>query len=177
MTPATLTHCRVWLVCLCLSGIAATWVATEQTRAQNQAAPVLKGYEEIAKPFIKQHCLSCHGAEKAKAGYRIDLIGTDFSAATVADHWKEVIDRINAGEMPPKESPRPDAQQVAAFVTWVNEQLHQVELAAKNAGGRIPMRRLNRDEYANTARDLLKLDEQIATKSARRAMQSSIRLV
>ena len=120
MTPATLTHCRVWLVCLCVSGIAATWVATEQTRAQNQAAPVLKGYEEIAKPFIKQHCLSCHGAEKAKAGYRIDLIGTDFSAATVADHWKEVIDRINAGEMPPKESPRPDAQQVAAFVTWVN---------------------------------------------------------
>ena len=161
---------------LCLLAIASNWGAMGSAHAQ-QAAPVLKGYEEIAKPFIKQHCLSCHGAEKAKAGYRIDLIGTDFSAATVAGHWKEVIDRINAGEMPPKESPRPDAQQVAAFVTWVNEQLHQVELAAKNAGGRIPMRRLNRDEYANTVRDLLKLDEHAATKSARRAMQSSIRLV
>ena len=44
---------------------------------------------------------------------------------------------------------------------WVNGQLREVELAAKNAGGRIPMRRLNRDEYANTVRDLLKLDENI----------------
>ena len=44
---------------------------------------------------------------------------------------------------------------------WVNPQLREVELAAKNAGGRIPMRRLNRDEYANTVRDLLKLDELI----------------
>ena len=137
------------LMSLGLLGCIAIFAATEPVHSQ-QAAPVPKSFDEIAKPFIKQHCLSCHGAEKAKAGYRIDLIGTDFSAATVADHWKEVIDRINAGEMPPKESPRPDTQQSAAFVTWVNEQLRQVDLAAKNAGGRIPMRRLNRDEYANT---------------------------
>lgn len=51
--------------------------------------------------------------------------------------------------------------QNTAFVTWVNEQLRQVDLAAKKAGGRIPMRRLNRDEYANTVRDLLKLDDLI----------------
>lgn len=152
--------CGIRLAGLWLLGIASTWFVMESTNAQ-QPAPVPKGYEEIAKPFIKQNCLGCHGAEKAKAGYRIDLIGTDFSAATVADHWKEVIDRINAGEMPPKESPRPDPAQSAAFVTWVNEQLKQVDLAAKKAGGRIPMRRLNRDEYANTVRDLLKLDEQI----------------
>lgn len=145
---------------LCLLGIASTWIAKESVQAQPEK-PDLKGYEEIVKPFIKQHCLSCHGAEKSKAGYRIDLVGTDFSAATVAEHWKELIDRINAGEMPPKESPRPDVAQSAAFVTWVNEQLRQVDLAAKKAGGRIPMRRLNRDEYANTVRDLLKLDEQI----------------
>ena len=79
----------------------------------------------------------------------------------MAEQWKEVIDRINAGEMPPKGKPRPDAKQAAAFVDWVNGQLREVELAAKNAGGRIPMRRLNRDEYANTVRDLLKLDENI----------------
>ncbi len=160
-TPRTLhRQCGIGLAALCLLGIASISVVTESTHAQ-QAASVPKGYEEIAKPFIKQHCLDCHGVEKAKAGYRIDLIGTDFSAATVADHWKEVIDRINVGEMPPKDSPRPDAQQLAAFVTWVHEQLRQVDLAAKKAGGRIPMRRLNRDEYANTVRDLLKLDELI----------------
>lgn len=146
----------LWLVI----SIGSILLAVEPIRAQ-PAASAPKGYDEIARPYIAQHCLGCHGAEKAKAGYRIDLIGIDFSAATVADHWKEVIDRINAGEMPPKDRPRPDAQQSAAFVMWVNEQLRQVNLAAKKAGGRIPMRRLNRDEYANTVRDLLKLDEQI----------------
>lgn len=123
-------------------------------------AAVPAGYDDVAQPFIKQYCVSCHG-ETAKAGFRIDRLGVDFSAAAVADHWKELTDRINMGEMPPQESPQPSAKEVASFVTWVNAQLRQVELAAKQAGGRIPMRRLNRDEYANTIRDLLLLDERI----------------
>ncbi|MBL8826128.1 MAG: DUF1592 domain-containing protein [Planctomycetaceae bacterium] len=125
------------------------------------SAALPEGYESIAKPFIAQHCLSCHGEQKAKAGYRVDLIGTDFNAPTVAEHWKELLDRINVGEMPPDGSPQPDAKQLAAFTGWVNAQLRGVDQAAKQAGGRIPMRRLNRDEYANTVRDLLKLDENI----------------
>lgn len=120
-----------------------------------------KGFEEIAKPFLLKHCAECHGPDSAKAGYRIDQMGADFSAASVAEQWKEIIDRINAGEMPPKGSAKPEARQVAEFVTWVTEQLRAVDLAAKKAGGQIPMRRLNRDEYANTVRDLLKLDELI----------------
>ena len=128
---------------------------------QNPPTTEAKGYQEVAKPFIEQHCLNCHGVKSAKAGFRIDLVGADFSKANVAEHWKEVIDRINVGEMPPEGSPKADAKKSAEFVAWVNGQLREVELAAKSAGGRIPMRRLNRDEYANTIRDLLKLDENI----------------
>ena len=154
-------QCTVRLVWLCLTIAAATPALAEPEAAGPQVAAGSRGYEEIAKPFIARHCLNCHGETTAKAGYRIDQIGTDFAAATVAEHWKELLDRINAGEMPPKDAPRPDAAQTVAFVTWVNEQLRQVDLAAGQAGGRIPMRRLNRDEYANTVRDLLKLDELI----------------
>jgi hypothetical protein len=121
----------------------------------------LSGFQEVARPFIQQHCMGCHGEKKAQAGFRIDLLTVDFAKPKMAEHWEEVIDRINAGEMPPKGKPRPDAKEVAGFVDWVNRQLREVDLAAKNAGGRIPMRRLNRDEYANTVRDLLKLDELI----------------
>jgi len=121
----------------------------------------LAGFNAVARPFIEQHCMVCHGEQKAQAGFRIDLLTADFSKPNMAEHWKEVVDRINAGEMPPKNRPRPDVKQAAAFVDWVNVQLRALELTAKNAGGRIPMRRLNRDEYANTVRDLLKLDELI----------------
>ncbi len=119
------------------------------------------GYKEIIQPFVTKHCLSCHGEKSAKSGFRIDQLSSDFSVAKVADHWKEVIDRINAAEMPPKGMIKPDANEATKFVDWVNLQLRDTELRAKNAGGRIPMRRLNRDEYANTVRDLLKIDENI----------------
>jgi mono/diheme cytochrome c family protein len=139
--------------------VAMAWYALTGVVCAEPAAA--KGYREVARPFIEQHCMGCHGTIKAKAGFRIDLLGADFSKATVAEHWKEVIDRINAGAMPPDGSPRPEAKQAAAFVGWVNGRLKEVDEAGKNTGGRIPMRRLNRDEYANTVRDLLKLDENI----------------
>ena len=143
------------LLCLgTFAGAATVVVAAENVKAG-------PGFREIAQPFIEKSCLECHGEKKAKAGFRIDLLGADFSAAKVAEQWKEVIDRINAGEMPPDGKSRPEAKQAAAFVGWVNGQLHEVELAAKKAGGRIPMRRLNRDEYANTVSDLLHMDEKI----------------
>jgi mono/diheme cytochrome c family protein len=128
---------------------------------QTNVSAARPGYAETVKPFIAQHCQKCHGEKTAKAGYRMDLLGADFTAVAVAEQWKEVIDRINVGEMPPDDQPRPDAKQTARLVTWVNERLREVDLAARNAGGQIPMRRLNRDEYANTVRDLLQLDELI----------------
>jgi mono/diheme cytochrome c family protein len=130
-----------------------------QVREDSPQPPDL--YRTTLQPFLAQHCLGCHGPKTAKAGYRIDLLGTDFAAPQVAEQWKEVMDRINAGEMPPNGQPRPNAEQTRTITAWVASRLRDVELAARNAGGRIPMRRLNRDEYANTVRDLLKLDERI----------------
>lgn len=151
---------RHWKV---LAGIMAILLigTTAQGGPPKKTPPAATGYTELVQPFIAEHCLACHGAKTAKAGYRIDLLGDDFAVASAAEQWKEIIDRVNAGEMPPAERPRPDARQAAALTTWVNQQLRQIDLAAKNAGGRIPMRRLNRDEYANTVRDLLQLDELI----------------
>ena len=30
-------------------------------------------FEREVRPFLKQHCYSCHDAKKAKAGFRIDV--------------------------------------------------------------------------------------------------------
>ena len=110
------------------------------------------------KPFLVKHCYSCHDAKKAKAGFRIDQLGSDFLAGKTADTWKEVIDQINSGAMPPKSEPRPDPKQSFAVVEWVGRELKRAEREARIAGGRNLLRRLNRDEYANTVVDLLSLD-------------------
>lgn len=114
--------------------------------------------------FLKEHCVDCHDASTARAGFRIDLLTADFTAGNNAGQWKEVMDKINSGEMPPKKKPRPNAKEAFAVASWVAKQLDETTKAAQGAGGRVPMRRMNRVEYANTVRDLFSLEENFARR-------------
>src|SRR5262245_56724092 len=109
-----------------------------------------KVYDSRVKPFLKAHCVGCHDDKKTSAGFRIDTLGTDFLEGKTADHWKEIIDNINLGKMPPKKQARPDPREAFAVVEWVAQELRNAEKLAKNSSGRIPTRRLNRTEYVNT---------------------------
>src|SRR5580698_9131830 len=66
------------------------------------------GLPEPARAFVESHCMDCHDVDTARAGFRIDLLTDDFTAGNNAGLWKEVMDKLNAGEMPPKKKPRPD---------------------------------------------------------------------
>ena len=114
-------------------------------------------------PFLKQYCWKCHDEKSAKAGFRVDDLGIDFLAGKTADRWREAIDQINLGKMP-KTQAKPDAREAFVIVEWVNQEIRNAERRAQSAGGRAPMRRLNRTEYANTVRDLFHLDEHFARK-------------
>ncbi len=116
------------------------------------------------RAFIEARCLDCHDANSARAGFRIDLLTDDFTAGNNAGLWKEVMDKINSGEMPPKKKARPDAKEAFAVASWVAEKLDETTKAAQGAGGRAPIRRLNRVEYANTVRDLFALEEGFARR-------------
>ncbi|MCE9530510.1 MAG: DUF1592 domain-containing protein, partial [Planctomycetes bacterium] len=91
-------------------------------------------------------------------------LSTDFLEGKTADHWREAIDKINLGKMPPEKEPRPDPKEAFVVVEWVNQELRAAEKRAQSTGGRVPMRRLNRTEYANTVRDLFHLEEKFARK-------------
>lgn len=124
-------------------------------------------YERDVLPFLKRHCYSCHDAKQAKAGLRLDQLGTDFLRGTTADDWHEVINQINSGAMPPKDEPRPDPKAAFVVVEWVGAKLKEAEKLARMSGGRILMRRLNRQEYANTVGDLFRLDPNFVEKLKR----------
>jgi mono/diheme cytochrome c family protein len=72
-----------------------------------------------AKQFMAEHCVSCHGPDKQKGKLRLDnlaLLSKDPSSAGV---WTEVMDNINAGEMPPPDEPQPPAAARQQFAQWV----------------------------------------------------------
>jgi len=108
------------------------------------------------KPFLDRHCVACHGAAKQKGDLRLDTLERDFVGPRNAGHWTEVMDRINSGEMPPRKEPRPKADEAARVADWIAGQLAEAEAARQAATGEgVSFRRLSREEYRNTIRDLL----------------------
>ena len=123
-----------------------------QASAQSSAAD----YAQDIKPLLTQHCVRCHGPEKHESDFRIDTLELNFANVTVATHWTEMMDRINTGEMPPKAEPRPPADQMARVAEWIAAQLTEAEAARQAATGeKVSFRKLTREEYRNTIRDLL----------------------
>mgnify|MGYP003638236381 CR=1 FL=1 len=109
------------------------------------------------RPFLKQHCYKCHGAEKQKADLRLDTLTDDFSDSRTAAAWIEVRDNLNLGEMPPDDEPRPDGDQLIAVSHWIANELRAMQARSNSTDGRVLLRRLSRTEYVNTVRDLLKI--------------------
>jgi mono/diheme cytochrome c family protein len=121
---------------------------------------VLTGAVTGAEPepfeaFLKTHCLSCHGPEKEKGNLRIDQLSRDFKSGLDTHLWHEVIERINSGEMPPEEEPRPTQEEIAAFIPRLDVLMKEGKSARMAARPAVSHYRLSRKEYQNTVYDLL----------------------
>ncbi len=111
-------------------------------------------YDKVVKPFLAAHCVGCHREGKAKGDFRLDDLAADFAAPKSAGRWEEVLGRVTSGEMPPPDRPRPKPDDAAGVAAWVAGRLAEAEATQGNAE-KVSFRRLSREEYANTVRDLL----------------------
>jgi hypothetical protein len=136
---------------LCITVALAAWPTTDRdVRAEGKTTTREEG---PAAEFLTRHCISCHGGKRPKADFRIDSLlqvkpGVDQLAA-----WKEVLGRLEARDMPPKEKMRPADAEYAAAVDAIRRAMAPIEAAAEAKKPRA-MRRLNKAEYANTVGDL-----------------------
>jgi hypothetical protein len=83
------------------------------------------------------------------------------AAASVTEHrdeWERILQKIRTGEMPPKGFPRPPEAELDALMKFVREEFERADRNVKPDPGRVTARRLNRNEYTNTIRDLLAVD-------------------
>lgn len=105
--------------------------------------------------FLEKHCVRCHGAAKVEGDVRIDKFSRDFKSGEDTHHWGEVLDRINSGQMPPKDEAKPTQDEIAAFVTNLDSRLKEGRAARMAARVAVAHYRLSRKEYQNTVYDLL----------------------
>lgn len=106
-----------------------------------------------AAELLQTHCLSCHGPTKPKADFRVDTLLKAAPSEADLPHWKDVLGRLETGDMPPKGKPRPADAEYAAAITAIRQAVAPIEAAAEAKKPRA-LRRLNKAEYANTVRDL-----------------------
>jgi mono/diheme cytochrome c family protein len=131
--------------------------ASSETVSAAEYAADAAGHREIALPFLAKHCARCHGPDVQEGGFRVDQqLPNEFLSRNAAEAWSEVLHRLNRGDMPPKDEPRPAAADAARIVDWISHERLRGEKARR--GTEIVLRRLNRAEYDNTIRELTGVD-------------------
>jgi len=92
---------------------------------------------------------------RASEELRIDLLSRDFALGGEAHRWAELIERVNAGDMPPEGEPRPTQDEIGVFVTELDALIREGRAARMAARSPVSHYRLSRKEYQNTTYDLL----------------------
>jgi len=105
--------------------------------------------------FFDQYCGECH-YEDASGGLDLSVLTFDPANRDNLATWVKMIDRVNAGEMPPKKKEkRPAPAELAKFIHHASASVTAYEREVTTRDGRAVQRRLNRYEYENALRDLL----------------------
>jgi mono/diheme cytochrome c family protein len=130
-------------------------ISTSSLAGAELPGPDLRTYQQTIQPLLEKHCFRCHGERKQEAELRVDRLGLDMLEEKTAEIWHELINRVNSGEMPPKKEPQLSTTDLNQLTEWVAGGLKRVAAASQTTGGRVVIRRLNRQEYNNTICDLV----------------------
>ena len=116
------------------------------SRASFAAEPITRS----AREFLATHCLDCHSGDDAEADIHLDINEIAWGKHHTAELWTRVFDVLRSGDMPPVDADQPSAKERKTMLAWLDETLTK----HVPAGGTV-LRRLNRQEYENTVRDVL----------------------
>ncbi len=119
------------------------------------AAASIGSAAEPFEAFLTKHCVSCHGPKKKKGDLRLDKLSRDFKSGIDGHLWAEVVENINAGEMPPEDEPQPTADEIGKVIAELDQRIREGRAARMAARPAVAHYRLSRKEYQNTVYDLL----------------------
>jgi cytochrome c553 len=122
-------------------------------KPQNHAA-----FDKSIQPFLAQNCYACHNAQLKSGNLNLEKYQTAAAVTQDRETWERILQKLRAGEMPPKGMPRPEKAQLETVTRWIEDELMRADRLARPDPGRVTARRLNRVEYNNTVRDLLGVD-------------------
>src|SRR5262245_6822918 len=133
--------------------IAASVLVLSAFPSSGQSGQSLEEFSKSVSPILTGTCAQCHNDRLASGGFSV--AGLSDSVVQHREEWEKILRRVQAGEMPPSSAARPSDAALRAFTNAIHAELDRVDAAVKPDPGRVTARRLNRNEYSNTIRDLL----------------------
>ena len=112
-------------------------------------------YEMQVLPLLTKFCGDCHTGDNAGAGVAFDKLKIEVARTRDRNIWKKVHTQIDMKIMPPPDSEQPSPEERTLMNDWI--QSHAITVACDGPAfpGRVTLRRLNRNEYNRTIRDLI----------------------
>lgn len=117
--------------------------------------------EASQRAFINQYCGYCHNDQTKSGGMSLSALDLVHISKN-GDLPEKMIRKLRVGLMPPPGMPRPKPPVLNAFAASLETAIDR-EAALHPNPGRPPLHRLNRTEYANSVRDLLKVDVDVSS--------------
>ena len=136
--------CMSWLLCCCAS-------------AQPNPTEAVTFARDI-RPFFAKHCFTCHGEEKQNGEVALHTFMDKPAVLEERALWTSAYEMLKFGAMPPEDRPQPTKAERAQVVGWLEANLFALDCTQRIDPGRVTIRRLNRNEYNNTIRDLFGID-------------------
>ena len=116
-------------------------------------------------PLMKDVCFGCHGNKRAKAELNLEAFGANPDFFKDGRVWERVSEMLRHREMPPENKKQPTEDQRILLTEFIDTELAKFDCSNPDVPvnpGRVTLRRLNRNEYNNTIRDLFGVDYQPA---------------
>jgi len=110
--------------------------------------------QEVVSSTIRGYCVDCHNDIERVADLSLDRLDLAHIDAD-REIWEKVLEKLNAGMMPPPDARRPEPEIYDAVTDWLAGALDEGFTPYLPPPG---AHRLNRTEYANVIRDLLGIE-------------------
>ena len=110
---------------------------------------------EHIRPVLEKYCFDCHNDKKQKGDLNLVEFADKPTLAENRKIWEKVAEQLDSREMPPEKKPQPSEEQRDVMLRFIDGQLSKADCTTGKNPGKVTIRRLNKEEYRHTIRDLL----------------------
>jgi len=118
---------------------------------------------QAVQSFLRTRCIDCHEGPDSEGGLDIAALSFDPEDPGGDARWARIIDRVEAGEMPPPDDVKIAESARRSFVKATGNWLRQEIRDRDETFGRVRARRLSPRELERSLHDLLGIDIPLAS--------------